>query len=824
MRASWAEAALVLMMSGGWIAAAEEHGFPSRYMVFSIDPSGVLRPEFHAVVRLAGERRTSRSEEELSAWLGEGSAEREHVAVRLLDASGRVVFREAVSVPRWLHSEAALHGETAQRLPAEDAPVPMPGRAFVVRVPFVEGSRLRMSRGAAMKAGLVAAPADQEFSADAIAEDQSLPLAAFKPDVRPLTVPAPTSGNRVDLLVMGDGYTAAQTAKFTSDTAAILASFLAISPYSVYSNYFNITPLFTASNQSGADHPPYASSCPVTYPPTCCSDPLMQSDPLQGTFVDTAFDGAYCSTNTHRQVTVSQPKVLAAAAASPDWDEILMVVNDTTYGGSGGAFSVVSTNFNAVDVARHEFGHTFSRLADEYTSPYPGFPACSDLGGPDACEANVTDQTRRGLLKWAAWVLPTTPIPTPDTSAFASVVGLFDGARYKSTGFYRPQRSCLMNTLGVPFCAICSEQFVLRLYRGGWGVPVGGIDTIEPGSENPAPGVVSLPFPSSRTFSVSLLQPAGGPPLALSWAIDGVTVPGASGPSYTFTPPAPGRYQLQLTARDATPLVLPAMAGSAMVRTRAWTVDAGTIGDLSIGLSDNGSAKEGQPLVYTLVSRNSGPDSAIGATVADALPPQIIAPTWTCSASAGSACPASGAGNVNAVVDLIAGGSATFVVTGTVAAGTSRQIVSSASIMPPSTLVEINPADNSATVTTPVARKLSFHTVPPCRLVDTRGAEAPALAAAAARTFTVAGRCQIPPSAWAVSMNLTVTQPTGPGNLRAFPAGTPLPFASSLNYAAGQTRGNNVIPSLNAAGEVSVFCGQSAGTTHFLMDVNGYFE
>ena len=73
-------------------------------------------------------------------------------------------------------------------------------------------------------------------------------------------------------------------------------------------------------------------------------------------------------------------------------------------------------------------------------------------------------------------------------------------------------------------------------------------------------------------------------------------------------------------------------------------------------------------------------------------------------------------------------------------------------------------------------------------------------------------------------MNLTVTQPTGPGNLRAFPAGTPLPLASSLNYAAGQTRGNDVILSLNAAGRSSVFCGQSAGTIQFLMDVNGYLE
>jgi hypothetical protein len=60
--------------------------------------------------------------------------------------------------------------------------------------------------------------------------------------------------------------------------------------------------------------------------------------------------------------------------------------------------------------------------------------------------------------------------------------------------------------------------------------------------------------------------------------------------------------------------------------------------------------------------------------------------------------------------------------------------------------------------------------------------------------------------------------------LRVFPAGVPVPFASSLNYAAGQTRANNMTLPLNAAGQASVFCGQAAGTTHFLMDVNGYFE
>jgi hypothetical protein len=173
---------------------------------------------------------------------------------------------------------------------------------------------------------------------------------------------------------------------------------------------------------------------------------------------------------------------------------------------------------------------------------------------------------------------------------------------------------------------------------------------------------------------------------------------------------------------------------------------------------------------------------------------------------------------------LASGGSLTFAITGTVAAGTSRQIVNTATVAATGSFADVDPANNSAWVTTPVARTMKLHTVPPCRLVDTRGAEGPALAGATSRTFAVAGRCQVPLTAWAVSVNLTVTQPSEPGHLRAFPAGTPLPLASSLNYTAGQTRANSMTLSLNEGGEASVFCGQAAGTAHFLMDVNGYFE
>jgi hypothetical protein len=121
---------------------------------------------------------------------------------------------------------------------------------------------------------------------------------------------------------------------------------------------------------------------------------------------------------------------------------------------------------------------------------------------------------------------------------------------------------------------------------------------------------------------------------------------------------------------------------------------------------------------------------------------------------------------------------------------------------------------------------LSFYTLAPCRVVDTRdpslGGPTP-VAAGGDRVFTLAGGCGVPASAKAVSLNLTVTQPTAGGNVRLYAAGRPLPLASTVNYLAAQTRANNAIASLNALGQVAVRCSPS-GTVHVVLDVNGYFE
>jgi photosystem II stability/assembly factor-like uncharacterized protein len=117
-----------------------------------------------------------------------------------------------------------------------------------------------------------------------------------------------------------------------------------------------------------------------------------------------------------------------------------------------------------------------------------------------------------------------------------------------------------------------------------------------------------------------------------------------------------------------------------------------------------------------------------------------------------------------------------------------------------------------------------FHTVAPCRVVDTRLADGPALAAGATRDFTMVGRCGIPPEAGSVSVNVTVTDATSPGHLRICPGHVALLFNSSLNFASGQTRANSAVSLLGAAGDIAVFSGQGNGSVQVIVDVNGYFE
>jgi glucose/arabinose dehydrogenase len=122
----------------------------------------------------------------------------------------------------------------------------------------------------------------------------------------------------------------------------------------------------------------------------------------------------------------------------------------------------------------------------------------------------------------------------------------------------------------------------------------------------------------------------------------------------------------------------------------------------------------------------------------------------------------------------------------------------------------------------------SFYTVTACRLVDTREAPSPwggpKLEAGADRVFTVAGQCEIPPTATVVSANLTVSEPTGPGHLVVLPSTGGPNEPSSINFGAGQTRANNAMLTLGPGGTIVVRTGMAVGGVHFILDVNGYFD
>lgn len=121
-----------------------------------------------------------------------------------------------------------------------------------------------------------------------------------------------------------------------------------------------------------------------------------------------------------------------------------------------------------------------------------------------------------------------------------------------------------------------------------------------------------------------------------------------------------------------------------------------------------------------------------------------------------------------------------------------------------------------------------YFALSPCRVFDTRQPGGPTggfpPGCGINHVFTLTGgACGVPASAKAVSANVTVTQPAAAGTLNVFPAGAFPPLTAVVNYAPGATRGNNAIVQLSATGQVAVRC-SPAGSTHVIIDINGYFQ
>ncbi|MEP6767211.1 MAG: hypothetical protein ABJC61_00980, partial [Acidobacteriota bacterium] len=132
-----------------------------------------------------------------------------------------------------------------------------------------------------------------------------------------------------------------------------------------------------------------------------------------------------------------------------------------------------------------------------------------------------------------------------------------------------------------------------------------------------------------------------------------------------------------------------------------------------------------------------------------------------------------------------------------------------------------------------VGGALAFHSLTPCRVIDTRGNGfsgqygPPSLPAFSPRNFTIGGQCGVPVAAAAVSFNFAVTSLSTGGNLIVYPQGGSPPTTSSLNWDPAEVAiSNAAVIGLGASSGIGVSVNGpfNAGSVELIVDVNGYYN
>jgi hypothetical protein len=284
---------------------------------------------------------------------------------------------------------------------------------------------------------------------------------------------------KVDIVILGDGYAKADMEKFRGDAKHFNDVMFGTRPFSDRKKDFNVWAVEVESGESGIDVP----------------DRNVWKNNALGTMYNT-FGSA-------RYVLTTENKAVRDAAAAAPYDFVCILVNDTRYGG-GGIFNLYATTYTREVVKGqewqmdyvyvHEFGHSFAGLGDEY---YSSSTAYNDFYSPgvEPWEPNVTALVDKKNPKWKALLTAGVELPTawektkydslealrgkldrlaPDYyekreplyqaeesilahSVGAGKVGAFEGAGYAAKGLYRPSVDCRMFSLSlVGFDPVCS--------------------------------------------------------------------------------------------------------------------------------------------------------------------------------------------------------------------------------------------------------------------------------------------------------------------------------------------------------------------------------
>ncbi|UKY47666.1 M64 family metallopeptidase [Streptomyces inhibens] len=251
-------------------------------------------------------------------------------------------------------------------------------------------------------------------------------------------------GSKLDVVFVGDGYTAAQQEDFHADVRAKWAKISAVEPYASYSGLFNVWAVDAVSNESG-----------------------VSGDPTQDVVRDTALDSAFFCEGTERLLCVDTGKVESYASKAPAADLVVMLSNSTKYGGAGyndissqvgydGIATASSDNDQSDQIAVHETGHSLGKLADEYDYGQSG-----TYSGPEPTQSNITtlsaDQMTAQQQKWYRWIGQ----QSPD----GGTVGAFEGGGYYQYGLNRPTENSIMRSLGREFNLPGREAMIAGFYR-----------------------------------------------------------------------------------------------------------------------------------------------------------------------------------------------------------------------------------------------------------------------------------------------------------------------------------------------------------------------
>lgn len=338
--------------------------------------------------------------------------------------------------------------------------------------------------------------------------------------VRTIVDNGPTS-NRYDVVILGDGYRDVEQARFDSDCTTFAAALFNKEPYRTFGRYFNVHTVFRASRESGADHPD-------------ANPPIVR---------DTVYNASYNTGGTARCLYINNTSLALADAARAPANEgrILVMVNDSRYGGCASTFAVSYNGTSMNEVQIHEMGHSVGGLADEYW--YAG----QNWTGGEPGEPNATANSAGA--KWSHWL-------------GSNGVAVFQGCRYYETGLYRPLNNCLMNVLNRPLCSVCAEALVLRTHQSS-----SAID-----QPQPAATTITLGRGAQQVFSFTNIAPASSNAL-ITWRLDSAQV-GTATASYTLdtTSLSNGRHVLEVELLDRTALVR-RDTGGLLRQLRRWNVD-----------------------------------------------------------------------------------------------------------------------------------------------------------------------------------------------------------------------------------------------------------